>query len=61
VAKQIVICQGGRGNLITWHIELLDEFNRLLIPTGGEPGDIVLLAIAIDLGVILLTKFQTIL
>ena len=37
LAQQLVVGQGGRGDLVRRHVELLEEVDRLGVPGRGEP------------------------
>ena len=56
VAQQVVVGEGGRGNLVAGHIELVDEIDRSFVPAGGEPWHLDFAAVAIDLLVFVVVR-----
>lgn len=49
VPKQRVVRQRSRGDLVAGQIELLEKVDRRLVPGGGEPQDVFLFTVLIDL------------
>src|SRR5690606_15691656 len=59
-AQQLVVGEGGGGDLVGGDVELLQEGDGLGVPRGGEPGDALLPAVGVDLAVLLLAELHAV-
>ena len=59
-AQQLVVGEGGGGDLVGRDVELLQEGDGLGVPRGGEPGDVLRLGVLVDLAVLVLAELHAV-